>query len=84
MKAYLLLIIVALSISNVASRDWGQCNTCSSSWWKFWKHCKTGMRCVDGRCQHKHRWIRCPKIMNETLASLGNENQEDYSSIDLL
>ena len=86
MKAYLLLLIVALSISNVSSKiGRTMCQRCSNSIFKFWKHCNSPFHCTRGVCMREGFSHDCGQYLsNENLASLGNENQEDYSSIDLL
>ena len=92
MKAYLLLVIVAISISNVSSKR-DVCQSCSTSWVVFWKHCKSKMKCRDGYCRKykdwrdgKPLWIYtdCYGKRDQMLASLGNANEEDFPSIDLL
>ena len=81
MKPYLLLVIVAISISNVSSKR-GRCQSCSTSFIKFWKHCKSGLKCSLGECI-KYASDFCGK-KDQMLASLGNANEEDFPSIDLL
>merc|ERR1712226_1157155 len=82
MKAYLLLVIVAISISNVSSRYKHLCQRCSSSFIKVWKHCKHGLDCKGGYCRTFGSGPGGGR--DQMLASLGNANEEDFQSIDLL